>query len=133
MNALLMLAMLQVAPQDTVVVRVPIPEREQIADTTIVYVDVDVHPVSDSVVLAVQASIDNALTACCLERPGRPDWFYAGILTLGSLFLYRYWTTSGSDDEVMADDVPEGVVPTGAPIEPPPDPCNCHHCRGPGG
>lgn len=132
MTGLMLLAMLQVAPQDTVVVRVPIPQPqvEQARDTTIV--SVDVTPVSDSILAGVaraQLALNDAIRACGCSDSGTPEWFYAGILTLSTLFLYRYWQTTGSDDDVLEDDAP--VEPQSEPE--PQDPCSCRHCRGPGG
>ena len=136
--ALVLAAMLQVPPaQDTVVVRVPIPQVEQRQDTTLV--TVNVAPVSDSILAGVaraQLALNDALAACACSERGRPDWFYAGVLTLGTLFLYRYWRNSTEEDdaEVMGDEAGTLYVPPlpwvprrrGRPQPPqPPEPPDC--------
>lgn len=129
MNTLLLALLLQV-PQDTVVVRVPIPQPEATRDTTIIDLTVDMQPFGDSllaVISRVQADVNASISACseCQASAGPPDWFYAGVLTLGSLFLYRYWRTSSPDDDDPMSDDPEEPYRYEVPWTPDaPDPCD---------
>lgn len=123
MIPLLFAAMLQV-PQDTVVLTVPMPP--QVRDTTVV--NVHVPPIPDSILTGVsraQEALNEAILACgCTSAGGPPDWFYAGVLTLGSLFLYRYWSGGDDDDDHTHDiDVDVTVEPPEPPPPPPYDPC----------
>ena len=77
MKTLMLLAMLQVAPQDTVVVRVPIPQPTGEPDTTVVYVDVQVEAASDSIVAGVvraQLALNEAIERCDCGGGGAPTW-----------------------------------------------------------
>lgn len=112
MKTLLLLALLQV-PQDTMVVRVPLPAQEVRGDTTVVRVDVthEAVPMPDSVTLtrlyraAAEDARAAAIEACGCADDGPPHWFYAGVLTIGAGFLYRYWRNSTDEDEPMDVDV----------------------------
>lgn len=117
-SALILAAMMQVPPaQDTVVVRVPVPRNEAVSDTTVINIDVDMSPFGDSlasVIARVQADANAAIaSASCGECNSSlaPTWFYAGVLTLGTLFLYRYWKNSPDDDDVIMIDDDEPFTP----------------------
>ena len=110
MSTLLLLAMMQVP--DTLTVRVPMPTQTQRADTTIVRVDVRHEAVPVEILEGAQrseAALVAAIEACgCGGSAGPPHWFYAGVLTLGAGFLYRYWTKDsvapeGADIDVDVD------------------------------
>lgn len=132
-SAAILAMMLQVPAQDTVVVRVPLPQAETVRDTTVVNVDVNMETDSlASVIARVQADVNAAIEAAGCNCGGPPQWFYAGVLTLGSLFLYKYWSNSDRDDdaEIMGDDMEPQVYE----VPEPEDPCDSgHHNRRGGG
>ena len=101
MISLLLIAMLQIAP-DTLWVGVPVPIQETRGDTTIVNVNV----YSDSLAVALERgaargelALAEAIGACDCVDNGPPNWFYAGVLTVGAAFLYRYWTKDSPPDQ----------------------------------
>lgn len=69
-------------------------------DTTVVTVDVDIAVRVDS--LAVRLERIAAARAAGAEAvqpdAGPPDWFWAGLLTLGTAAVYVWWRTRSSDD-----------------------------------
>jgi len=89
-GGLLLLAMLQVP--DSLVVRVAVPASQK-SDTTIVLVEVGTDSLSavlERARLANEAerALEVAIEACGCVDSGPPDWFYAGILALGSAGLW---------------------------------------------
>lgn len=105
MNTLLLLAMLQAAP-DTMVVRVPLPAQDP-APAPVVHVEVH----TDSLAAAYERGAAASERAVALAVAGSgescgcgaPGWFYAGVLTLGtvavSALVYHVYQFHRSGDD----------------------------------
>lgn len=134
MNAILLLAMMQVSPpaQDTLVVRVPLPSPEPVSAVA-PPVTVNVNIQADSLFYARGAEDAERAIALKLahENPpyedpcgcGVPGWAYAGLIVIGAAAVGALWyhvVKTHQDDDDDDDWLDDG--PTGGPTEPPPPP-----------
>lgn len=131
MIGLLVAAMLQI-PQDTLVVRVPLPSPEPVTAVA-PPVTVNVHIQADSLMYARGAEAAERALAVHLEASadrgcgcGVPGWAYAGLLVVGAAAVGALWyhvlKTHQDDDD---DDWTDGwITDTGGPDGPfgPPPP-----------
>lgn len=106
MNALVLLAMLQVTPVDTIVqtVTVPRPAIVVVGDTTIVNVEVHTDSLAAAIDRGAQAALNQAITDC--ECTGSDyHWEVRAGLTLLAYGLYelRKWRKSRFPDEIDVD------------------------------
>lgn len=106
MNALVLLAMLQVVPADTITQTTVLPRPEVVVNGDSIYVDVQVH--TDSLAAAIdrgaQAALNQAITDC--ECTGSDyHWEVRAGLTLLAYGLYelRKWRKSRFPDEIDVD------------------------------
>ena len=106
MNALVLLAMLQVTPVDTIVqtVTVPRPAIVVVGDTTIVNVEVHTDSLAAAIDRGAQAALNQAITDC--ECTGSDyHWEVRAGLTLLAYGLdeLRKWRKSRFPDEIDVD------------------------------
>lgn len=113
MKTLLLLAMMQV-PADTIRTEfvIPVPRAEVVRDTTPIIVNVETS-VPDSVMHAIyRAGAADARAAaaeaCACMDSGPPDWFWAGLLVLGTYGVYVWSQKDAPEITVSSSSTAEG-------------------------
>src|SRR5690606_1718276 len=100
---------------------IPVPRQAApVAPPVNVTVAVPVDSLADAYRQGAEASqmaLAEAIKACGCADSGPPNWFWAGALTLGAGFLYRYWTKDSGDVNVDVREGDEDITVTLPPRE----------------